>query len=180
MNEILRSKALRFLAGCFVLLALPALAVDSATGGGGVPTVPGDAPLGPGANWIDHFDTYLTGSQMHLQGGWKGWYNDPLAGALTSSTQARSALNSVDIVGATDLVHEYTGFTAGTWTYTAWQYIPSSLTGTTYFILLNGYDDTGATNNWSTQVNFTPTTVTNDGAGAGTLPSFSTSGSKFG
>ena len=139
-----------------------------------------DLPSGPGSNWIDHFDTYslgdnfdsyLTGSQIHGQGGWKGWDNDPAFGALTSAAQAHSAPNSVDILGTSDLVHEYTGLTAGTWHYSAWQYIPSTFSGTTYFVMLNTYAD-GGPYNWSVQVNFDSATglVSNDGTSGGTLP----------
>ncbi len=110
-----------------------------------------------GNSWADNFDSYATGSQLHGQGGWKGWDNSPAAGALTSSAQARSTPNSADISGAADLVHEYSGFTSGQYTYTAWQYIPSSYTGQAYFILLNTYAD-GGTKNWSTQVCFNSTT----------------------
>ncbi len=120
-------------------------------------------------DWFEDFDSYATGSQLHGQGGWKGWGNDPLAGALTSSTFSLSAPNSVDIVGASDLVHEYSGSTNGFWVFTAWQYIPTGFTGETYFVMLNQYDDAGATNNWSTQVRFTSTgnQVIADMAGAG-------------
>lgn len=160
-----------------LLLVAPALAGtaprDPNLNGGVVLGPLADAPSGPGANWIDHFDTYATGSQMHLQGGWKGWDNSPAAGALTSATQARSAPNSVDILGASDLVHEYTGYTAGTgtWTYTAWMYLPTGSTGTTYFIMLNTYAD-GGPNNWSVQVQFNNATgtLTNDGTSGGSLP----------
>jgi hypothetical protein len=115
-----------------------------------------DAPNGEAASWVDHFDLYTTGSQMHGQGGWAGWDNSPGAGALTSSTQARTAANSVDILGPSDLVRTYTGYTSGTWTYSIWQYIPSTVTGNTYFILLNRYE-VGGTNNWSTQLCFDAT-----------------------
>ena len=155
MNRSSSFKTLSRVVCCVALCAAPSVAVDSALGGGGraaAPVVSLDAPLA-GVNWIDHFDTYVTGSQMHLQGGWKGWDSSPAAGALTSSTQARSPLNSVDVLAGTDLVHEYTGYTTGTWTYTAWQYIPTGMTGNQYFILLNTYADAG-TNNWSTQVCF--------------------------
>ncbi|MCB0006492.1 MAG: S8 family serine peptidase [Anaerolineales bacterium] len=103
--------------------------------------------------WSDNFDSYATGSQLHGQGGWKGWANDPSAGALTSSAQAVSTPNSVEIVGASDLVQEYT-IDDGTWTFSGMQYIPASLSGVTYFIMLNQYDDAGATNNWSIEVQF--------------------------
>ncbi|MGB4802847.1 MAG: hypothetical protein WBV59_09330 [Anaerolineae bacterium] len=122
-------------------------------------------------DWSDNFDSYATGSQMHGQGGWKGWANDPAAGARTSSIQARSAPNSVDILGASDLVHEYSGYSSGSWVYTAWQYVPTDYTGQSYFILLNTYVDVG-TNNWSVQVQFDAGTnlVVNEGATGGTLP----------
>lgn len=161
MNRSSSFKTLSHLVCCVVLCAAPALAVDSALGGGGravAPVVSEEAPLAA-VNWIDHFDTYVTGSQMHLQGGWKGWDSSPAAGALTSSTQARSPVNSVDVLAGTDLVHEYTGYTTGTWTYTAWQYIPTGMTGNQYFILLNTYAD-GGPNNWSTQVCFNSTAGT--------------------
>lgn len=125
------------------------------------------------ADWFDDFDSYATGSQMHGQGGWKGWENNPAYGALTTDLVARSTPNSVEIVDASDLVHEYSGYTAGFWTYTAWQYVPSDFSGESYFLLLNQYDDVGATNNWSTQVHFRADTdlVIADGVGSGsTLP----------
>jgi len=123
-------------------------------------------------DWSDNYDSYATGSQLHGQGGWKGWFNDPAAGALTSAAQAHSAPNSAAIVGASDLVHEYSGYTSGQWIYTAWQYVPAGFSGITYFILLNSYDDGGLNLNWSTQVNFDSALgqVVNDGATGGTLP----------
>jgi hypothetical protein len=77
----------------------------------------------------------------------------------------------VEILGASDLVHEYSGYTSGVWTYTAWQYIPGNFTGESYFILLNSYDDAGANLNWSTQVTFSSASglVANTGASGGTL-----------
>ncbi|MCL4263628.1 MAG: S8 family serine peptidase, partial [Anaerolineae bacterium] len=121
--------------------------------------------------WSDNFDSYPTGQDLHGVGGWKGWDNNPAFTAFTTAAQARSAPNSVDIVGNADLVQEYTGVTTGQWTYTAWQYVPSSMTGLSYFIMLNTYVD-GGPNNWSVQVNFNAATdvVTNDGASGGTLP----------
>ena len=103
--------------------------------------------------WSDDFDSYATGSQMHGQGGWKGWDNSPAAGALTSDVQALSTPNSVDIFGASDLVHEYSGYTSGQWIYTAWQYVPTDFAGTSYFIMQNTYND-GGPYNWSVQVQF--------------------------
>ena len=110
-------------------------------------------PLGPAPNWIEHFDAYATGSEVIGQGGWEGWGGSGTVGALTSATQLRSAPNSIDVVGDTDLVHQYSGYTSGVWTYTAWQYLPTAVTGRTYFILLNTYPAL-AFGHWSVQLCF--------------------------
>lgn len=144
------------------------------TGGGNLDwTIFEDATAAPErTDWSDNFDSYATGSQMHGQGGWKGWANDPLAGALTSSAQAHSSPNSVDILGASDLVHEYSGYTSGQWIYTAWQYVPSAFTGQSYFIILNTYNDAGSGLSWSVQVQFDAALnqAINTGFTGGTLP----------
>jgi subtilisin family serine protease len=120
--------------------------------------------------WEEDFDSYPTGQNMHGIGGWKGWDNNPAFTAFTSDTQARSAPNSIEIVGNNDPVREFAGAVAGQWIFTTWQYIPSSMTGTTYYIMLNTYNDGGA-KNWSVQVRFnTATGVVNDGVSGGTLP----------
>lgn len=122
--------------------------------------------------WWEDFDSYPTGDPLHGLGGWKGWVNDPAATGYASDVVSRSAPNSALILEATDLVHEYTGFTSGVWTYTAYQYIPADFDGISYFIMLNQYEDAGINLNWSIQVNFDSATdaVTNDGISAGTLP----------
>jgi subtilisin family serine protease len=121
--------------------------------------------------WSDDFDSYATGSQLHGQGGWKGWFNDPSMGALVSDAQSQSSPNSAAILGSSDLVQEYSGYTSGEWIYTAWQYAPTDFTGQSYFIMLNTYNDSGTGLNWSVQVMFDSNTnlVTNDGASGGTL-----------
>jgi hypothetical protein len=112
--------------------------------------------LAHAAQWFENFDSYQNGSQMHGQGGWKGWDNDARFGALVTDAQSRSSPHSLDIVGASDLVHVYPDDETGKWTFVAWQYIPGSTTGTSYFILLNRYRD-GGTNDydrWSIQLPF--------------------------
>jgi hypothetical protein len=99
---------------------------------------------------------------MHGQGGWKGWDNNPIFDALVTDAQARSMPHSVDIVGAADLVHEIAGRDAGSWSFTAWQYIPSDFVGGsagldgTFLILMNTYADGGPHElpHWSAQLNF--------------------------
>lgn len=133
----------------------------------------GATRLGPELlDWADNFDSYGTDLSLHGLGGWKGWGNDPGATAYTRDTYAVSAPNSVEIAGASDLVHEYSGYSTGIWHYTAQQYIPDEFGGETYFILLNQYDDAGATLNWSAQVDFNGASdmVINDGPAGGTLP----------
>lgn len=122
--------------------------------------------------WSEGFEGLAIGGDLHqleLQGltRWHGWNAAPGASALVSAAQARSGGASVAIAGATDLVKEYKGVNAGGWRYSAWQYIPTTFTGTSYFILLNTYRDTAGTDgkNWSTQVKFTNSQVLPDFAG---------------
>ncbi len=138
-----------------LLIALPAAqAFGKVSTGDDAPGVL--PPAGPiPEDFEENFDSYADGSQLHGVNGWKGWANDPAAGALVTSAFSLSTPHSVDIVGVSDLVHEYADYTSGQWAFTAWIYVPGGTTnGPTYFILLNSYDDAGATNNWSTQVWF--------------------------
>lgn len=104
------------------------------------------------AQWSDNFDSYAANTQVVGQGNWEEW--GPGAGAFVTSNQSRSPANSIDINGATDLVHQYTGYTTGKWVYKTMQYIPSTMTGSTYFILLNTYAYPAGPYNWSVQVEF--------------------------
>lgn len=103
-----------------------------------------------GAVFSDNFDGYVAGSQIHGQGGWKGWDNTPAAGALVSDTFSASAQNSVSITGGSDLVHTFTGATSGIWTFSIMQFVPTGATGDSFVILLNQYND-GGPNSWSVQ-----------------------------
>ncbi len=108
--------------------------------------------------WTDNFDSYANGQFLDGgadDGGWKGWDNVATSGAYVTNTQSVSSPNSVDINGATDLVHEYEGYTTGKWIYRAMQYIPSDFTGNSYFILLSDYTDgAGANNKWALVIRF--------------------------
>jgi hypothetical protein len=109
-----------------------------------------------GGRWADDFDSYTDGQFLDgdpTDGGWYGWDDDPAFGAFVTSAQALSSPHSVDIVGDTDLVHEYSGYTTGQWTYIAWQYIPEDFVGESAFILLNTYSH-GGDKSWSTQLRF--------------------------
>jgi len=107
-----------------------------------------------GETWFaERFDGYAEGSSIHGQGGWKGWDNNPAFDAEVSSDERHSLPYAVDIRSDADLVQEFSGVTAGRWSLTAWQYIPSWYSGASNFILLNTYND-GGPYNWSTQLVF--------------------------
>jgi hypothetical protein len=80
---------------------------------------------GVGVVWSDNFDSYADGSSMHGQGGWKGWDNDPIWTAYVTSAYSQSSPHSVDIKEDADLVHEYSGYTTGQYTFSAYVYVPS-------------------------------------------------------
>ena len=114
--------------------------------------------IGGGRSWSDNFDSYVLDQFLDGtpdDGGWKGWDNASAAGAYVVNDYAHSSPHSVEIVGGSDLVHEYKGYTAGQWTYTAWVYIPEDFNGLSYFIMLSGYTDGGGSaNTWTVQVRF--------------------------
>ncbi|MBN8480705.1 MAG: hypothetical protein J0L88_03835 [Xanthomonadales bacterium] len=116
--------------------------------------ISGVEPLGVVPEWIENFDTYASGSQIHGQGGWKGWGNAASAGALVSSAQSTSAPNAIAIVGATDLVREFSGYTDGVYVMSARQFVPTGFSGESYFIVQNRYQDAMTDLSWSTQVVF--------------------------
>ncbi|UCD74168.1 MAG: hypothetical protein JSV91_10295, partial [Phycisphaerales bacterium] len=114
-------------------------------------------PATVNADWSDNFDSYEDGQWLDGtadDGGWKGWFNDPQWGAQVTSLFSNSAPHSVDIVANADLVHEYEGVNSGEWLYTAWQYIPGSFSGQSYYIMQNTYNDQGTDLNWSLQVRY--------------------------
>ena len=71
--------------------------------------------------FFDDFESYAVGSNLHGQGGWTGWANNPNAGALVSSNFAFSPTRSVNIAGASDLVHTFSGATNGPWVFSVMQ-----------------------------------------------------------
>ena len=102
--------------------------------------------------WAEDFEAYAAGTDLHGVNGWKGWDNTAGAAAPVSDAMAVSGTNSVEILGSSDLVHEF-DVAGGVIEFCAMQFIPSGTTGTTYFILLNSYDD-GANQDWSIQTTF--------------------------
>jgi hypothetical protein len=129
--------------------------------------------------WGDSFDTYAPMTNLHHQGGWKGWDDEPGAGGLVSPEHWLSPPHSAEIAGPSDLVHEFTGAEAGRWLFTAWCYVPADFQSGcdpnnncgSYFILLNTYNDTGPYH-WSVQLHADSITDSyiRDGVNPASLP----------
>lgn len=106
------------------------------------------------ASSSDDFEGYAVGSNLHGQNGWRGWDNNASAGAVVSSAFSFDGTQSVNITGGSDLVQSFTGVNSGQYTFSIRQYVPSTSTGTSFFILMNKYKDKGvdADYNWSVQI----------------------------
>src|ERR1019366_3146977 len=126
------------------------------------------------AQVFDDFESYAVGSNLHGQGGWAGWMGNASAGALVSTNFSFSPIRSVNINGASDLVHTFSGATNGQWVFRVMQYIPSSSTGVSYVILMNTYQAPYGTSNlsWSVQIpcNLATGQIISDYGGGATLP----------
>ena len=107
--------------------------------------------------FLDYFESYAVGSDIAGQNSWQGWDSNPAAGALVSDTYAYSGTQSVNISGASDLVRTFSGRTSGSWSFRIQQYVPSTLQGDSYFLLLDQYQDQGPYD-WAVQIN---TDITN-------------------
>ena len=106
-----------------------------------------------GAGFFDGFEAYDVGSSLQDQGGWKGWDNNPAGAADVSDAVAYAGTKSVEIAGAADLVHEF-DVTGGQWTVSTMQYIPGNAPGTTYYILMDEYNDLVGPYAWAKQLQF--------------------------
>lgn len=127
------------------------------------------------AQWSDNFDSYALGSVVG-QGGWESWTATAdgfVVGApVVTPRSGTRALRVGPNPGAleTDCVHQYyvpstsTGmqYTSGKWVYEIYQYMPSTMTGTTYFILMSEYASPAGPYKWAIQVPMTTTSVDPD------------------
>lgn len=118
------------------------------------------AGAGAHAGFFADFEAYSPGQRLQGVDGWKGWDNASSVAGLVSNSVAYDSDRSLMISGiaqsSTDAVHEFSGATSGSWTVSAMQYLGSGQAGSTYFILMNRYQDNGNNNNayWSTQLRF--------------------------
>lgn len=139
--------------------------VDNAIGIGCV-CVQADGLEGVSPPVSDDFDSYANGQVLDVNG-WGGWDDDAGSRGVVSNAQSNSAPNSISITLFQDATHQYVDAACeGAWVFSCQQYIPSTMTGTAYFIMLNTYAD-GGDKNWSTQVNMSAATglVTDDVTG---------------
>ncbi len=119
------------------------------------------------AGWADNFDAYSNGMNLNGQNGWTTWDANPAATAFVTNAQSFSAPYAVDVSGATDLVHMFSGANAGRWVFSALQYIPTDFHGDTYVNLMSVYNH-GGPYAWASQVHFGNSVVSDfDGS---TLP----------
>jgi len=111
--------------------------------------------LPPG--WSDNFDGYANGTVLFDIGGWSGWDHVYEAAGRVTNEQARSAPHSIAVSQPNDAIHPFTGVEGGQWVLTGWQYIPSNLSSTTYFIV-NSYYQHGGPYYWAVELHFDPAT----------------------
>ncbi len=109
-----------------------------------------------GQQWHENFDSYDDDTILFGVGGWSGWDGDPSRAGAVSTTQARSAPHSIEVRDTSDAIHPFSGFEGGRWTLTAWQYIPSNLSGMTFFVVNSYYQD-GGPYFWTVELHFNPT-----------------------
>ena len=107
--------------------------------GAGTTCCPNPCPQGGSPGWGDGLEDYAPGTLMYNVGGWTGWDDvEDVAGTI-STTQAHSGSNSIAVHNS-DAIHPFSPvYDGGQWTIKAWQYIPSGMANTTYFIVNTFY-----------------------------------------
>lgn len=136
------------------------------------PCTTGEPPV---LGWEDDFDSYAVGTFLNHVGGWWGWDDNPAGAATVTDVQARSAPHSLMANDTVDAVHPFAPvFSGGQWIITAWQYLPSDLSGMSYFVVNSHYEE-GGTHYWSLEMHFDPATglvsdATRDPSAASALP----------
>ncbi|MGD8451281.1 MAG: hypothetical protein PVJ57_05630 [Phycisphaerae bacterium] len=107
--------------------------------------------------WVETFDDYEDGTLLYNVGGWTGWDDSAAAAGTVSSVQAHSAPHAIAVNDTADAIHPFQGVQGGKWILTAWQYIPSGLSGMTYFVVNSHYQH-GGPYYWAVELHFDPAT----------------------
>jgi len=107
------------------------------------------------AQWTDGFESYPIGVLHNTANGWHGWDDSLAAAGVVTNLRARTGTKSMEIALGADAVYEWTGVNSGAWTLSQYLYIPTGFLGTSYYILLNTYEDNQPTpRNWTLQLNW--------------------------
>jgi hypothetical protein len=104
------------------------------------------------AQWTDRFDAYPANQVLDNVGGWFGWDNTPAAAATVDGTRSRSFPNSLRVSSTTDAVHPALGVTAGKWTMSAWQFIPTGGLGQDVYFIINNRYSHGGPYSWAVEL----------------------------
>jgi len=108
--------------------------------------------------WSDNFDSYSLGQFLDGtpdDGGWKIWNGSPDGdGAYVVDNQSLSNPHSVEILGKSDIVHEFTRICSGNWTFTDWVYVPTDFSDASCFILMSYYPTPYSYDIWQLAVIF--------------------------
>lgn len=115
-----------------------------------------------GEPWCDGFEGYPLGSIQGING-WQGWGagsgNPAWAGIVTTEqNHTPGGLQCLKIVDH-DTVHLFQGYDTGAslyWILSSWVFIPSSMTGTAYYIVLPDYDGGGSGTSWAINITMDP------------------------
>jgi hypothetical protein len=128
----------------------------------------GAVSLASAQSMFDNFDSYTLGS-ISGQGGWEGWTSIPSVAGTVSTLQAFSGTQSLQVVAGNDTVRPFSGVTAGQWTLSLQQYVPSASSGGSWVILMNSYP---SSLNWSVNVftDITGNVIESDEVPGATLP----------
>jgi hypothetical protein len=148
-----------FTHGCLVITEEMCTANDGEYKGDDTMCWPNPCTSGepPSLGWTENFDSYENGTVMYNIGGWTGWDDNPAATGTISDTQARSAPQSLMVNDTSDAIHPVAGIEGGKWKITAWQYLPSNLSGVSYFVV-NTYYQHGGPYFWAVELHFDPVT----------------------
>lgn len=102
--------------------------------------VAGAAHTAIAQDWSDNFESYSNGQVLYNVGGWSGWDDDPAVAGSCTTARARGGTKSILVELTDDAIHEFTGYTTGAGTITAWVYIPiSEFVADAFFLVQNDY-----------------------------------------
>ena len=123
-------------------------------------------PCAPTANngdpWCEDFEGYSLGSIQGING-WQGWgpgSGDPSAAGIVTTEQNHTVPGSKSLkIADHDTVRLFEGYDYGasqSWILSAWIFVPSTMTGGAYFIVLADYDGGGAGTRWAITLEMGP------------------------